>query len=275
MAAQSQEFYIGDLDLRLSTDLTKAGELSPVDSVGVMTECTLTMTTNETKLQAGFPQRTYASAVTSRDLEVSGSLSEYTVSNMAMLYGDAAAMVRAATATGAKSDITTAVVAAATDIVVTDSSHFAADDYIYVYAAGDATDVYAAQVASVDNGTNTITVTYGIPRAFAVGDFVVKGEAIILGADTAIPPMTVQVVGVMPLDGQPFVYDVWKATISGTVEVKTATDAFGTLPYTISPLTPSAQEITCGAYGADAAKQAVIKKFVQGRLTKGYASASC
>ena len=97
--AKTQDFFIGDLDLRVSTDLTKAGELAPTDAIGLMTDCTVSMTTNEVKLDAGFPQRTYATAVSSRDLTITGSLSEYTVGNLAMLYGDKTAYEASLTAT--------------------------------------------------------------------------------------------------------------------------------------------------------------------------------
>ena len=274
-SAKSQEFFLGDLELRASTDLTKAGELGPSDSMGLMTECTVSMTTNEAQLKAGFPQRTYATAVTSRDLSITGSLSEYTASNMALLYGDKAAKLRADSATAASTTLSAAVAAAATDLVVVDTTGFAVDDYIYIASAVDATDVYVGQITAIDVGANTITLSYGIPRAFADGDKVVKAEAIVLGSEDSIPPMTVQVVGVMPLDGQPFVYDIWKATISGNVEVSSSTDNFGTLPYTISPLTPATSEIDCNIFGTDAAKKAVLKKFTQGRLTKGYDSTAC
>ena len=272
--AKTQEFFIGDLELRASTDLTKAGELGPDDSLGLMTECSVSMTTNEVKLQAGFPQRTYATAVTSRDLEITGSLSEYTVTNMAMLYGDEAAWVRSETATTASTDLTGVGAAASTTLTVTSETDFAAGDFIYIRSALDATDVFAAEIAST--GASTIELTYALPREFGIGSMVYKGEAIILGSEDAIPPMTIQVVGVMPLDGEPFIYDIWKATIAGTVEVTTSTDNFGTLPYTISPLTPASGEIDCDVFGADAAKKAMLKKFIQGRLTKGYTAAgSC
>ena len=271
--AQTQDFFIGDLDLRLSADLTKAGELGPADSVGLMTECSVSMTTNEVKLQAGFPQRTYATAVTSRDLEITGSLSEYTVTNMALLYGDKQALTNSATGTGASTTLTADATATTTALTVADETGFAAGDFVYIRNVNDNTDVFAAEVASVAAGS--ITLTYAVPRDFVTGSTVVKGEAIVLGSEDNIPPMTVQVVGVMPLDGEPFVYDIWKATISGTVEVTTSTDNFGTLPYTLSPLTPAAKEIECGVYGTDPAKQAMIKKFTQGRLTKGYPTGAC
>jgi len=218
--AQTQEFFIGDLELRASVDLTKAGELGPADSIGLMTECKVAMTTNEVKLQAGFPQRTYATAVTSRDLEITGSLSEYTVSNMALLYGDELAWNRADGATTAETLTTGITAALATTITVADESDFTTGDFIYIRSVDDATDVFATEVTGT--AATELTVAYAIPREFAVGSKVVKGEAIILGSEDAIPPMTVQVVGVMPLDGEPFVYDVWKATISGTVEVQTS-----------------------------------------------------
>jgi hypothetical protein len=273
--AKTQEFFIGDLDLRLSMDLTRAGELGPDDSIGLVTDCKVAMTTNEVKMQAGFPQRTYATAVTSRDLEISGNLTEYTATNLAFLYGDKEALEAAKTATAAETELTASFTGGGTDLVVAGASDFAVDDYIYVRAANDATDVFCAQVAAVDSGTNTITVTYPISRDFAVGDKVVKGSAIVLGAETSIPPMTIQVVGVMPLDGEPFVYDIWKATISGTVEVASSTDNFGALAYTISPLTPATQEIDCDVYGTDPAKKAMIRKFTQGRLAKGIGSGTC
>jgi len=272
--AKTQEFFIGDLELRASTDLTKAGELGPTDSMGLMTECSVAMTTNEVKLQAGFPQRTYATAVTSRDLEITGSLSEYTVTNMAMLYGDEQAWTRAETATSGTTVTTGVTAAAATTLAVADESDFTVGDFIYIRAVADATDVFAAEVTATS--ATELTLSYAVPREFASGSIVTKGEAIILGSEDAIPPMTIQVVGVMPLDGEPFIYDIWKATIAGTVEVSTSTDNFGTLPYTISPLTPSTGEIDCDVYGADAAKKAMLKKFIQGRLTKGYTTAgSC
>jgi len=271
--AQTQDFFIGDLDLRIQADLTKAGELGPSDSIGLMTECSVSMTTNEVKLQAGFPQRTYATAVTSRDLEITGSLSEYTVANMALLYGDKDALVRADTGMSAMATLTADFTAGGTTLTVDDETGFSAGDFIYVRDASDATNVFSAEVVSVS--ASTIEVTYAISRPFMTGAKVIKGEAIVLGSEDNIPPMTVQVVGVMPLDGEPFIYDIWKATISGTVTVATSTDNFGTLPYTISPLTPSAKEIDCDAYGTDAAKKAMIKKFIQGRLTKNYSTSSC
>ena len=270
--AQTQEFFIGDLELRASVDLTKAGELGPADSMGLMTECKVAMTTNEVKLQAGFPQRTYATAVTSRDLEITGSLSEYTVSNMALLYGDELAWNRAQLETTGGAVTTAAVIADDTTITIDDESEFDVGDFIYIRSLDDATDVFAAELTAV--AASTLTVSYAIPRGFAIGSIVVKGESIILGSEDNIPPMTVQVVGIMPLDGEPFIYDIWKATISGTVEVATSTDNFGTLPYTISPLAPGQGEIDCDVFGADAAKKAMLKKFIQGRLTKGYAAAS-
>jgi hypothetical protein len=271
--AKTQEFFIGDLDLRVSADLTKAGELGPANSIGLMTECKVAQTTNEAKLQAGFPQKTYANVVTSRDLEITGSLSEYTLTNLALLYGDKEALINAGTGTVAMTSLSADFTAGGTDLTVADESGFSVGDFIYVRAEHDATDVFAAEIAAVAAGV--LTVTYAISRAFPTGSVVVRGEAITLGSDDTIPPMTVQVVGVMPLDGEPFVYDIWKATISGTVEVSTSTDNFGTLPYTLAPLAPSTTEIDCDVYGADPAKKAMLKKFVQGRLTKGYSATSC
>lgn len=270
--AQTQEFFIGDLDLRASADLTKAGELGPADSIGLMTECKVSMTTNEVKLQAGFPQRTYATGVSSRDLEVTGSLSEYTVTNMALLYGDKAAWTRATTATTASSATTAATTAGAIGVDVVDATNFTTGDFVYLRSSTDTTDVFACEIVAIS--ANTITLAYAVPRDFAIGSVLVKGEAIILGSEDAIPPLTVQVVGIMPLDGEPFVYDIWKATISGTIDVSTSTDAFGTLPYTISPLAPAAKEIECNVFGDDPAKKAMLSTFIQGRLTKGYSAAS-
>lgn len=269
--AQTQEFFIGDLELRASVDLTKAGELGPTDSMGLMVDCKVAMTTNEVKLKAGFPTRTYATAVSSRDLEITGSLSEYTAANMALLYGDEGAWNKINGDTAASTLTTAPIVALATTVTVASAVGFITGDFIYIRAINDATDVYVAQVASVAG--SVITVTYAIPRAFASGSKVVLGAAIELGSENAIPPMTVQVIGVMPLDGEPFVYDIWKATISGTVEVSSSAENFGALPYTITPLAPGAGEIDCNIFGADAAKKAMLRNFTQGRLTKGLATA--
>jgi len=273
--AKTQEFFIGDLDLRASADLTKAAELGPADSIGLMTECKVAMTTNEVKLEAGFPQRTYATAVTSRSLEITGSFAEYTATNLALLYGDKEAMLDAATATSAKTETTILTASGSADLVVADTTNFAVGDAIYIRDKSDATDVFANTITNVDSGSNTLTIAYAVPRDFAAESIVNKGESIVLGSEDSIPPMTIQVVGVMPLDGEPFVYDIWKATISGTVEVASSTDNFGNLAYTISPLAPSSQEISCDIFGTDAAKKAMLKKYVQGRLSKGFATGSC
>lgn len=273
--AKTQEFFIGDLDLRASADLKKAGELSPAEGIGLMTDCTVSMTTNEVKLQAGFPQRTYATAVSSRDLVISGTFSEYTVTNFALLYGDKDAYMRSASATSAVGALNSDVAALSADLILNtgEGASFAAGDFIYIQSATDRNDIFSAEIASV--ATDTLTLTYGVPRVYTAGSKVKKSEAIILGSETAIPPVTVQVLGVMPLDGEPFVYDIWKATVSGTVEVSNSTDAFGGLAYTITPLAPGSTEIDCDVYGSDPAKKAMLKKFVQGRLTKGYSSVAC
>lgn len=269
--AQTQEFFIGDLELRASVDLTKAGELGPLDSMGLMVDCKVTMTTNEVKLKAGFPTRTYATAVSSRDLEITGSLSEYTASNLALLYGDEGAWNKINTDSAVSMVTTAPTTVGGTTITVASTTGIVADDFIYIRAINDSTDVYVAKVASVT--ATVITTAYAIPRVFASGSKVVLGAAIELGSENAIPPMTVQVVGVMPLDGEPFVYDIWKATISGTVEVSSSAENFGTLPYTITPLAPGSGEIDCNVFGSDAAKKAMLRNFVQGRLTKGLATA--
>jgi len=276
MASQSktQDFFIGDLDLRLSFDLTKAGELSPAETVGLMTQCTVSMVTNEVKLNAGFPQRTYANAVASRDLTITGNLSEYTASNLAMLYGDKEAYLESLSATEAETTLSADVLAAATTLAVVDSSDFAVGDVVYIVSADDSNDVYVANVSSLPDATS-IEISYGLPRGFVSGSRVVKGQAIELGSADTVPPMTLQVLGIMPLDGEPFIYDIWKGTISGTVEVATSTDAFGSLAYTISPLTPSIKEIECGVFGDDAAKKAVVKHFKQGRLLKSLSGTTC
>lgn len=268
--AKTQEFFIGDLDLRVSTDLSKAGELTVADGIGLMTECSISMTTNEVNLEAGFPQRTYATAVSSRDLTVTGSLSEYSISNMAMLYGDKQAFMAAQTETSAATTLGTPFVADGTTLAVADATDFTVGDTIMVRSAASTDDVFVVAITAI--AVNDITVAYAIPNAYAAGAMVSKVLTIELGSEEAIPPMTVQVIGVMPLDQEPFVYDIWKATISGTIEVSNSTDNFGTLPYTISPLAPSSGEIDCDVYGTDAVKKAMLKSFVQGRLVKGIKS---
>jgi len=150
--AKTQEFFIGDLDLRASMDLTKAGELGPEDSVGLVTDCKVAMTTNEVKMQAGFPQRTYATAVTSRDLEITGNMTEYTITNLALLYGDKEALQNAQTSQGASTTLTAAVSAGATDIVVADVTDYSAGDHIYIRKQNDPTDVFVVEVTAVDAG---------------------------------------------------------------------------------------------------------------------------
>jgi hypothetical protein len=129
-------------------------------------------------------------------------------------------------------------------------------------------DVFVIGITGITG--DVLTLAYALPNDYAIGSQVTKSAVIELGSEEAIPPMTVQVVGVMPLDQAPFVYDIWKATISGTIEVSNSTDNFGTLPYTIAPLAPSAGEINCGVFGTDDVKKAMLRQFIQGRLSKGY-----
>lgn len=264
--SQTSEFFIGDLDVRVSTDLTKAGELGPEHSIGLLQDAKVTMNTNQVKLQAGFPQRTYASVVTSRELMVSGSLNEYSISNLALIYGDNDALVAAAAASGVTTTTTAAVVASDVTIDVTSATGITAGDTIYLYNASDASDVFVAEVASI--AVNEITVTLPIPRAFAIGSKVSLVQSIELGSSDNAKELTIQVVGVMPLDGSPFVYDIWKGTISGSAEVASSTQAFGALQFQIEPLQPSSQEIAAGKFGISAVKKAVVSKFAQGRLSK-------
>lgn len=265
--SQTSEFFIGDLDVRVSTDLTKAGELSPSFSIGLLQDAKITMNTNQVKLQAGFPQRTYASVVTSRELMVSGSLNEYSMSNLAMIYGDNEALAAAVAATGKVTTTTAATVAGTTvDLAVADSTGFVVGNTVYLYNSADASDVYVAEVGAVD--VNEITVTIPVPREFPIGTKVALVQSIELGSSDNAKELTIQVVGVMPLDGSPFVYDIWKGTISGSAEVSSSTQAFGALQFQIEPLQPSAQEIEAGKFGSSAVKKAVVSKFAQGRLTK-------
>lgn len=265
--SKTSEFFIGDLDIRVSTDLTKAGELGPQHSIGLLQDAKVTMNTNQVKLQAGFPQRTYASVVTSRDLMVTGSLNEYSISNLALLYGDNDALAAAISGTATMTTLDAATVAGTTvALEVASETGFATGNTVYIYNSSDASDVYVAEVLSVAAGE--ITITLATPRVFPIGSKVAKIQTIELGSSDNTKELTIQVVGVMPLDGTPFVYDIWKGTISGSAEVASTTQAFGALQFQVEPLQPSAQEITAGKFGVSAVKKAVVSKFAQGRLSK-------
>ena len=272
--AKTNDFFIGDLDIRVSSTLTKAGKLGPSDSLGLLQDAKVTMTTNQVKLQAGFPQRTYASAVTSREMTIEGSLSEYSIANLAMIYGDVAAFTNAAAATPVKTTLAPGVAAAATALTVVSNTGFAVNDPIMVYSADDASDAFVTTVTALVD-TDELTIGIAVPRAFAAGANVAKITEIKLGSSDNVPPLTIQVVGVMPLDGTPFVYDIWKGTISGSAEVASSTDNFGALSFTVEPLQPTTKEIDCGAFGNDAVTKAVIKKFPMGRLGKTLSASSC
>jgi len=265
--AKTSEFFIGDLDIRVNTDLTKAGELGPDDSIGLLQDAKITMNTNEVKLKSGFPERTYASAVVSRDLSVSGSFNEYSISNLALVYGDNDALTAAAAASNHEGTLASAAAAGATDLTVQTGEGAGFDGKtIYVYTNNNKSDVFVTKCTSV--ATDTITLDRAIPRDLAIGDHVAVVESVELGSEDNTKELTVQVVGTMPLDGTPFVYDIWKGTITGSAEMSASTQNFGALPFTIEPLQPAQYEIDNGVYGADAVKKQVISMYAQGRLSK-------
>jgi len=273
--AKTQEFFMGDLDIRVSSDLSKAGKLGPEDTIGLLQDAKVSMTTNQSKLQAGFPQKTYATAVTSREMTVEGNLNEYSISNLAMIYGDNAALAEAVSASSAESTVSTPydVATPGMELTIADATGFLADDVVYVYDKYAPDDVIVLEIGSI--AANTLTFTQNIPRSVSADFKVAKVTAIKLGSEDNVPPLTIQVVGVMPLDNSPFVYDIWKGTISGSAEVASTTDAFGALSFTIEPLQPTACDINGGKFGADAVTKALIKKFPMGRLAKKLSSAGC
>jgi len=252
--AKTQEFFMGDLDIRVSSDLTKAGKLGPADTIGLLQDSKVAMTTNQAKLKAGFPQKTYATAVTSREMTVSGNLNEYSISNLAMIYGDNEALAAAISNTEASTTIATAGIVGDTDLTVADTTGFTADDTIYVYDKFAPDNVMVMEVASVDAGNSKISVSLPMPRETTTDFQVVKVVSIKLGSEDNVPPLTIQIVGVMPLDNTPFVYDIWKGTISGSAEVASSTQNFG---------------------APDAVTKQIIKKFPMGRLAKKFSAAGC
>jgi hypothetical protein len=264
--AKTAEFFIGDLDIRVSTDLTKAGELGPEHSIGLLQDAKVTMNTNQVKLQSGFPQRTYASVVTSRELTVAGSFNEYSISNLALMYGDNDALAKAILASPKSSDLTAVAATASSTLTVTLGTGFTAGDTVYVYSKANSSDVFVTSVVSL--AVNVITIADPLPRGFAIGDMVSKVISVELGSSDNTKELTIQVVGTMPLDGTPFVYDIWKGVISGSAEVAASTQNFGALAFQIDPLQPTASEIAAGKYGITAVKKAVVAQYAQGRLTK-------
>lgn len=266
--SKSSEFFIGDLDIRVSTDLTKAGELGPDDSIGLLQDAKITMNTNEVKLKSGFPERTYASAVVSRDLSVAGSFNEYSISNLALVYGDNDALAAAVTASAASG--TFAATATAAQAVVSvqtgEGAAFTALETVYVYSHANPSDVFVASILSIAG--DDITLNQDLPRDLVIGDHIAKIQTVELGSEDNTKELTIQVVGTMPLDGTPFVYDIWKGTIAGSAEMSSSTQNFGALPFTIEPLQPAKFEIDNGVFGSDAVKKTVIANFAQGRLSK-------
>ncbi len=265
--SKSSEFFIGDLDIRISTDLTKAGELGPDDSIGLLQDAKITMSTNEVKLKSGFPERTYASAVVSRDLVVAGSFNEYSISNLALVYGDNDALAAALLATNHEGTLSSAGTASDTTLnVQTGEGADFAGKTIYVYSHDNTSDVFVTKCTTV--AVDEITIDQPLPRDLAIGDHVAVIQSVELGSEDNTKELTIQVVGTMPLDGTPFVYDIWKGTIAGSAEMSASTQAFGALPFTIEPLQPASHEIANDVFGADAVKKAVIAQYAQGRLSK-------
>lgn len=228
-------------------------------SIGLTKAVSLTSETTEVTLTHGLRNRTVDSQVTGVESTISMEVYEYTAANIAY----AAQLDGSKFVTGKTLSLTSAITGgdSATSVVVASeedlSTQVTEGSTILLQATGAKKydKVLAAKVSSASyvDGSLTITLADPIPTgwSFAIGDAVHMVSVIPVGADTPQPYLGVKIVGILPNGNEPVTIIIPKAKITSGMTLGFNTDAYGNMPFEITPYDLTTDDELYGKYDAN------------------------
>ena len=241
----TNKFPIGTAELRIGP-LTSAGQLEQSHSVGVLDEATVTVTQNSVDLLGGFPQTTLDSAIISQESSMTATLREGSRRNLRLMLGEG---VSGTPATDVESLVITDEAAAATSVTVTgaDGGNFTIGKFVVIYTDGQPESVQVAEVTGI--AVDVLTISPALVAAVAGTTTTVKifeANEIAVGGISKTNYFAASLVQTEASTGRPVGFDLWKCSMSGSMDYATNATDFAAFSFEAKILQPSATEYGAG-----------------------------
>ncbi len=247
-APVSKKFHIGNAEVRIGP-MTKANQLVPADSVGLLQSATVNFNQESVDLEGGLPKTLIDTVITRTNVTVSAQAYEYSRRNIRAMINEG--VETAGTVDEWASTVSTAATTADNTLVInTPTPAPQIGDMVVVYPANEPQKVSIIKVTNVATaGTTTLTFDNAkTPLLFdaPVGSVVYKANQIGLGNTTATNYFTLDVVGLEHATGRPVGFKFWKVAVSGGMEYAFSNDNFAVTPLNFKILQPAASEYDTG-----------------------------
>ena len=239
--ARTNKFSIGTAELRVGP-LAEAMRLKSIHSIGLVDTVNFEFTLNSVHLLQGFPQKRVATAVTSEEGSITGTLREYSRRNLSLLFG--AGFLAAATdvATTLSAD----AAADATSLSVDSEAGFEAGDLVVIYSLGSPGLVTVARVASTALGTITLDTNTPTLHAYVTGSVVFKSGSVPIGGIDDTKYFACQIIQKQRGSGRPMVAEFWKASVDQGGSIGNSADDFASTDLNITLVEPLTSEYEAG-----------------------------
>ena len=242
-SAVTNKFSIGTAELRIGP-VSLAGQLTQAHSVGLIDVATVSVSQNSVDLLGGFPQKIIDTAVVSQESSLAATAREYSKRNIDILLGNAAAVLTTQAATD-RSLVVSSSGAAEITVTGADGANFAIGDILVVHSQTNPEDVSVVRIDGIT--VDSLALDAGTPLTFTpvAGDFIFQAEPSAVGDVNQTNYFAVSLVQTQR-NGDPAVWNFWKAAVSAGMEYGTSAEDFGSTEIAIKLLEPSAADYAAG-----------------------------
>ena len=241
----TNKYPIGTAELRIGA-LSSAGQLTQSHSIGVVDEASMTVAQNSVDLLGGFPQTTLDSAIISQEASLTATLREGSRRNLRLMLGEG---VSGTADADVESLVVTDESAAATSVGVSvgEGGNFTDGKFVVMYTDGQPESVQVAQITGITG--DVLTISPALIAAVNGATTTVKifeANEIAVGGISQTNYFAASLVQTEASSGRPVGFDLWKCSVSGSMDYSTNATDFASFSLEIKVLQPSASEIGSG-----------------------------
>ena len=244
--AQTDTFSIGTAELRVGP-LSSAGQLVQANSIGLIDDAIVTIGQESAELKGGFPRKLVDSVVIEQTATVTATAREYSRANLNIMLGNGIV----AAATEVKSTLATdeLINAVSIDVQGGDGALFTVGDIITIYPEGKPEDVSVLEIGNIVTDTVTFVTGQTTVIAYTAADVVnvYVSHQISIGNVVQTNYFSCTLIQKDHKSGFPLVYNFWKVSSVGSLDVQTNAEDFSSMAMELNCLEPAASEYAASA----------------------------
>lgn len=241
----TKEFSIGTAELRVGP-LSSAGHLTQAHSIGLIDDAVVSVNNEKAILEGMFPRVQVDSVVVKANAKVTATPREYSRRNLGIMLGNGIATAVNDIASTLAADV--AVDATSFDVQPGHGANFSVGQVVVLYPDGQPENVSVVEIGNITTDTITVAAGQKVPLAYAEADtiHVYVSHAIPVGNVVKTEYFSCSLVQRNHHSGRPKVFNYWKVSVAGNLEVNTNAEDFASMSMELDCLVPSASEYAAG-----------------------------